>query len=139
MVPGTPLLLEASVSKRDENELPRVIIDKVMLLEEAAGELTHELHLHFYAENYDSELVRKIADLCFKVPGKTNLVICFVGKDDSVTFVEGRGRQITVTPELLKELDRLIGRDHYRLRAIPYNPPPRRVWNREKSAEEEKK
>ncbi|MBQ8754499.1 MAG: DNA polymerase III subunit alpha [Lentisphaeria bacterium] len=141
MVPGTPLLLEASVSKRDENELPRVIIDKVMLLEEAAGDLTHELHLHFYAENYDSALLRKVADLCFAVPGKTNVVICFVGKDDSVTFIEGRGRQITVTPQLLKSLDELIGKEHYRLRAIPYNPPPKRVWNKEKApaAEEEKK
>ena len=124
---------------RDENENPRVIIDKVMLLEEAAGELTHELHLHFYAENYSSEQVRKAAELCFKVPGKTNLVICFVGKDDSVTFIEGRGRQITVTPELLRALDNLIGKDHYRLRAIPYNPPPKRVWNKEKAAAGEEK
>ena len=112
-----------------------------MLLEEATGDLTHELHLHFYAENYDSALLRKVADLCFAVPGKTNVVICFVGKDDSVTFIEGRGRQITVTPQLLKSLDELIGKEHYRLRAIPYNPPPKRVWNKEKApaAEEEKK
>ena len=45
MLPGTPLLLEATVSKRDEAEKPRVIVDRVVLLGEAPAEITEELHL----------------------------------------------------------------------------------------------
>ncbi len=135
MLPGTPLLLEATVSKRDESEKPRVIIDRVMPLEDAPMELTEELHLHFYAETVTPELMREVADACFKVPGDAQVVVCLVGKDDSVTFIETRGYPITVTSELLATLDRLIGREHYRLRGKPYNPPPKRVWNREKAEE----
>ena len=39
--------------------------------------------------------------------------------------------------ELLRELDSILGTGHYRLKAKPYSPPPRRMWNRDKAAAEE--
>ena len=62
------------------------------------------------------------------------LVFCVVGRDDSVTFIEARGRGVSVAPELLAEIDRVLGTGNYRLKARPYDPPPRRAWNREKAA-----
>ena len=132
MLPGTPLLLEATVSKRDEAEKPRVIVDRVVLLGEAPAEITEELHLHIYASEITSEKLKQVSEACFRTPGDTRVVVCLVGTDDSVTFIESRGRKISVTPELLRELDSILGPGHYRLKAKPYSPPPRRMWNRDK-------
>ena len=137
MLPGTPLLLEATVSKRDEAEKPRVIVDRVVLLGEAPAEITEELHLHIYASEITSEKLKQVSEACFRTPGDTRVVVCLVGTDDSVTFIESRGRKISVTPELLRELDSILGTGHYRLKAKPYSPPPRRMWNRDKAAAEE--
>ena len=134
MSPGTPLLLEATVSKRDEQEKPRVIVDKVTPLAEAPATLTEKLHIHLYADQVKSETLRELAKACFEIPGDTLLVTCVVGKDDSVTFIESRRQEITVTHELLTTIDRLLGPGRYRLKATPYNPRPRRMWNRDKEA-----
>ena len=136
MLPGTPLLLEATVSKRDEAEKPRVIVDRVVLLGEAPAEITEELHLHIYASEITSEKLKQVSEACFRTPGDTRVVVCLVGTDDSVNFIESRGRKISVTPELLRELDSILGTGHYRLKAKPYSPP-RRMWNRDKAAAEE--
>jgi len=55
-----------------------------------------------------------------------------VGLDDSVTFIEARKQEIMVTRELLVALNEILTPGHWRLKAAPYNPPPRRVWTREK-------
>ncbi len=139
MAPGTPLLLEATVSKRDENEKPRVIVDRVELLATVPETLTQQLHLHLYASEIDSDTLKAVAAACFREPGETEVVTCLVGLDDSVTFIETRGRKIKVTCEMLRELDRLLGPGHYRLKAVPYAPPPRRAWNRDKEKTPEEK
>ncbi len=140
MSPGSPLLLEATVSRRDENEKPRVIVDKVYSLTDAPSFFADELHLHFFAENLKPGDLEKAAKACFEMPGETKVVICLVGVDDSVTFIEAHKSRITVTPELLKTLDTLLGAGHYRLKARPYAPPPKRQWSKplEQQPEEKK-
>ncbi len=131
--PGMPLLLEATVSKRDESENPRVIIERLMPLDEAPLHYAEQLHIHLYAERVDNGTVQRLAQVCGGFPGDTDLVLCVVGGDDSVTFIEARGMRVSVAAELLKEIDTLLGPGNYRLKARPYNPPPRRMWNRDKA------
>lgn len=133
--PGLPVLATVTVSKRDEAEKPRVIVEKVMPLAEAPNELTEELHIHLYADKLEPGVLGKVSEACFRVPGKVLVVLCLVGKDDSVTFIEARRDRITVTKPLLDELDRLLTPGHWRLKAVPYTPPPRRAWNRDREKE----
>ena len=133
--PGLPVLATVTVSKRDEAEKPRVIVEKVVPLAEAPNELTEELHIHLYADKLEPGVLGKVSEACFRVPGKAMVVLCLVGKDDSVTFIEARRDRITVTKPLLDELDRLLAPGHWRLKATPYSPPPRRAWNRDREKE----
>ncbi len=137
LVPGLPVLAEVTVSKRDEAEKPRVIVDKLIPLCEAPAELAEKLHIHLYAERLQEapDALKRVSEACFRVPGKTLAVLCLVGLDDSVTFIEARKSKITVTRDLLEELDAILTPGHWRLKAEPYNPPPRRVWTREKEKE----
>ena len=133
--PGLPVLATVTVSKRDEAEKPRVIVEKVMPLAEAPNELTEELHIHLYADKLEPGVLGKVSEACFRMPGKAMVVLCLVGVDDSVTFIEARRDRITVTKALLDELDRLLTPGHWRLKAIPYTPPTRRAWNRDREKE----
>lgn len=135
LTPGLPVLAEVTVSKRDEAEKPRVIVDRLLPLAEAPAELAEELHIHLHADRLAPGALNRVAEACFRVPGETRVVLCLVGLDDSVIFIEARRSKITVTRELLAELDAILTPGHWRLKGAPYNPPPRRTWNREKETE----
>lgn len=129
MAPGTPLLIEGTISKRDEQEKPRIIVDKIMPIDEAVSSLTEKLYIHLYADQVKSETLRELAKSCFEIPGNVLLVTCVVGKDDSVTFIESYQNKLTVTYELLTKIDSLLGPGHYRLKATPLIQRPRRMRN----------
>ena len=97
----------------------------------AGGRWPRSCICNIYASEITSEKLKQVSEACFRAPGDTRVVVCLVGTDDSVTFIESRGRKISVTPELLRELDSILGPGHYRLKAKPYSPPPRRMWNRD--------
>ena len=135
LAPGLPVLAEVTVSKRDEAEKPRVIVDRILPLADAPAELAEKLHIHLFADRLAPDALKRVSEACFRVPGETRVVLCLVGLDDSVTFIEARKTKITVTRELLAELDAILSPGNWRLKAAPYNPPPRRSWNREKEPE----
>ena len=137
LVPGMAILANVTVSKRDEAEKPRVIVDRIVPLADAPAELTEELHIHLYADKLGPDALKRVSEACFRIPGRAMVVLCLVGLDDSVTFIEARKSKITVTRELLNELDAILTPGHWRLKATPYAPPPRRSWNRDKEKEKE--
>ena len=127
--PGTPICVEATVSRRDPNEKPRIMVDKVHPLDYAPKNFTEELYLHLYAERHGRETLAAVARLCREHPGDEKLFVCFVNARDEVTYLESR-RGIGVTGPMLRELDRLLGRDCYRVRVgecvqrSRWTPPP---------------
>jgi len=112
-----------------------VIVDRILPLADAPAELAEKLHIHLYADRLAPDALTRVAQACFRVPGDTRVVLCLVGLDDTVTFIEARKGKITVTRDLLAELDEILTPGHWRLKGAPYNPPPRRTWNREKEPE----
>ena len=112
-------------------------MDRIVPLADAPAELTEELHIHLYADKLGPDALKRVSEACFRIPGRAMVVLCLVGLDDSVTFIEARKSKITVTRELLNELDAILTPGHWRLKATPYAPPPRRSWNRDKEKEKE--
>ena len=116
LVPGTPLCIEATVSRREAGEKPRIMVDKVHRLDYAPENFTDELYLHIRLERHGREAWEKAAKLCLARPGDVRLFVCFVDKHDCVTYIESR-RRISVTATLLKQLDEVLGSNCYRVRA----------------------
>ncbi|MGE4565678.1 MAG: DNA polymerase III subunit alpha, partial [Victivallaceae bacterium] len=128
--PGMPLLIEATVSKKDDSERPRIIVEKIMNLLEAPTFYTEELHIHLLETELDRAKLEAVSALCRRNPGTVKTVLCVVDKDDTVIFVElRRGGSVVVTPELLAGLDELLGPHHYRLKAKPHQSErPQNKW-----------
>ncbi len=127
--PGTPLCLEATVSRRDPGEKPRIMVDKIHRLDYAPENFTEELYLHFDVRRHREEAMAAVAGLCREHPGEARLFVCLVDENDCVTYLESRNT-VHVTGTMLREFDRLLGRNCYRVRprecaARPrWTPPP---------------
>ncbi len=131
LTPGLPVVVEASVSKRDENELPRVTIDKITALTEASAMYSDELHIHVYENEISREKLERLSLACQENPGESKLVFCVVGSDDSVAFVETAGRsRVRVSAGLLRDIEQELGPRHYRIKAKPHQVERTRRWER---------
>ncbi len=125
LVPGFALLVEATVSRRDESEKPRLIAERIYQLEAAPERYTDEIYLHIYETEVSREKLPKLAELCLRHPGKSKLMLCVVKPDDSVVYLECRKEKIRVTAALLHELDEILGKDRYRIRQTEVTAPRR--------------
>ncbi len=127
--PGTPLLLEINVSKRDENERPRVVVDKVHLLTDAPENFTEELYLHVFEKKTTPEQQNALAGLVKQYPGEVKLFVCFVREDDSVIFIES-GTSVNPTAKFLKGVTRILGKNSFRIKAKPVRRPAPKRWKK---------
>ena len=119
--PGKPVMIEAVVSKRDENERARVVVDKVAAIDKAMEQLS-EMYIHIDEASATRPLLEQLRKLFAHSQGSTKLVFCVVDEQDSVTFVESGSRQgFTIRPDMLETLDAMLGPGHFRFKADPYD------------------
>ena len=136
--PGLPVMLEAVVSKKEENEKPRVVVDKVCTMDEAMDQLT-EMYIHIDGVKTTRQELEQLQKIFAHSPGKTKLVFCVVDEKDSVTFVETSPRTgFKIRPDMLEALDTLLGPGHFRFKADPFDTERAKAaaaWRANRAAE----
>lgn len=136
--PGLPVMLEAVVSKKEENEKPRVVVDKVCTMDEAMDQLT-EMYIHIDGMKTTRQELEQLQKIFAHSPGKTKLVFCVVDEKDSVTFVETSPRTgFKIRPDMLEALDTLLGPGHFRFKADPFDTERAKAaaaWRANRAAE----
>ena len=137
--PGTPILIEATVSRKDEAEKPRIMIDRFYRLEDAPAHFSEEFYLHLRSGKYSRKDLETLTGLFSASPGKTKLMICLVKEDDSVVFIESHMGGITVTSEIIGRIEALFGKDSYRIKPAPDRKPFVRKWTPKPSEQEQAK
>ena len=126
---GTPLLVEATVSKRDENERPRVIVEKVYPLQDAADKLSEEIYLHVFEDKVTPQQQQELAALAKNSPGEVKMIVCLVRKDDSVIFIEA-GFDVKTDDKFLNGVTRILGPNAFKIKAKPIDRPAPRRWKK---------
>ena len=121
---GLPVAVEVTVSKRDESESPRLSVEKILLLAEAPQLLTEEIYIHL-PPACPTPTLKALSELLKAHKGDMHTIIAVLREDDSVVYIESRD-DTTVTWEMLQEIDKLLGRGHYKLKIKPCAPAPRR-------------
>ena len=114
---GLPVAVEVTVSKREESENPRLVVEKVLPLAEAPRSLTEEIYLHL-PPDASKEKLEAVAALLRRFPGESDVIIALMRPDDSVVYIESR-MSVLVTMEFLQEVDSLLGKGHYKLKVKP--------------------
>ncbi len=127
--PGNPYVFEVTISKRDESEPARVMLDMATPLTEAPQKLSNELYLHLTRGKTDAPTQKKLVEVLRQHPGDVTVKLCMVDEsDDSVVFLECRTLCVEVSMPLLAEIDALLGKNHYRIKAKEFIALPRRTW-----------
>ena len=137
--PGSPILVEVTVSKKDEAEKPRLMIEKFYALEEAPQHFSDEFYLHIYSGKYSKNDLEKLSKLFSASPGKTKLFICLVKEDDTVIFIEAMNSKVTITSSMLKEIEAIFGSGCYRIKPSADRKPFVKKWNKPQDQGQEQK
>ena len=135
--PGTPVLVEVTVSKKDEAERPRIMIDRFYSLEDAPKHFSDEFYLHLHSGKYTKDDLQRLAELLRNSPGKTKLMICLVKEDDTVIFIESFKAGVSLSASLLKEIETLFGKGCYRIKASADRRPFVKKWTPKGDAKSE--
>ncbi len=138
LLPGAFLLVEATVSRREETEKPRILIDRVRNLDAELPGLVTELILHLYEESLDYALLETFRRRCAESPGASRLILSVAQKDGLTTFMESKKHSVHVDWAFLRFVDELFGAGHYRLKGKPHTAAPRRQWKPRPQDEENK-
>ena len=125
---GSSVIIEGTVSKRDESEAPRILVDMIYPLEKAPELFSEELYIHIYEDKVDTPKVEELSKTLLATPGSVKVRICVVQKDDSVVFIEPGVSGIALNNITLSEIDRILGPGHYRIKSRPYTPKPKKKW-----------
>ena len=127
--PGTPILVEATISRKEEAEKPRVMIDRFYKLEDAPQHFSDEFYLHLYSGKYSADDLKSISEILSNSPGKTKLMICLVKEDDSVVFIETFKGGVTLTRDILNKIEAILGKGCFRIKPAADRRPFVRKWS----------
>ncbi len=132
LTPGMNIVITAKVSRRDENEAPRVVADKVELLDEAVKSATNELLIDLYEDEVNDSLLAKLKNLLDAYKGETKTVFCMViNNGERYVFIEQKNSGVFVCTDLIKALSGLLGPRHCKLKVNPPEPIVRKRWNKD--------
>lgn len=128
--PGMEVVLEVTARCNEESERPRLIADRVHLLESAPELYTDELYLHIYCKQLTEKVLPQLAELCRSriSDDGAKVILCIVNDRETVFVESGLGR-VRVDAQMLKQCEILLGAKNFRIKAKELLPPPR-VWTK---------
>ena len=83
----SPVLVEGYASRR-EGEESKLIVERVIPLEQTPELLTTELHLRIHENRIDSGRLEQLHNLCLENPGDSRLIMCLICENGDIAFVE---------------------------------------------------
>lgn len=117
------------VNFRDEK--PSLIVDNVVLLEEAEALLTSAMHIHLNAEQQDEATLHRLACILGKGEGTCDVYLhCQHPEEGEVIILATDACRVTVTGDLETEIEELLGMNTVFASAgmgLPSHTPPRVV------------
>ena len=132
LMPGMNIAITAKVSRRDENEAPRVVADKVELLDTAIKSAANEILIDLYEDEVNDEMLGKLKKLLDAYKGETKTVFCMViNNGERYVFIEQKNCGVDISTDLIKAIGNLLGPRHCKIKVNPPEPIVRKRWNKE--------
>ena len=132
LMPGMNIAITAKVSRRDENEAPRVVADKVELLDAAIKSAANEILIDLYEDEVNDEMLGKLKKLLDAYKGETKTVFCMViNNGERYVFIEQTNGGVDISTDLIKAIGNLLGPRHCKIKVNPPEPIQRKRWNKD--------
>jgi DNA polymerase-3 subunit alpha len=130
LTPGKAILVIGEVTAGDDK--PKVFPQEIMLLEQAPGRFTKQVHLRLHTAHLKPDDLASVQELVAAHPGKCPLFLCFVRPGGEVIFMEAH-EKFSVAPSrtLQQAADDRFGEETYYVKvdtSLPERTPRR--WER---------
>jgi DNA polymerase-3 subunit alpha len=130
LTPGKAILVIGEVTTGDDK--PKVFPQEIMLLEQAPGRFTKQVHLRLHTAHLKPDDLASVQELVAAHPGKCPLFLCFVRPGGEVVFMEAH-EKFSVAPSrtLQQAADDRFGEETYYVKvdtSLPERTPRR--WER---------
>ncbi len=139
---GLPVFVRALTKKGEEENSPSVlVIQDVIPLLDVYGVDSAELHVHLKSACHDRSHLEQLGRLFADNRGPVPVVLCIHTQNNVAAFVEtGTAFSVQISAGMLEELDSILGKEHYRIKAKTEVPQsrPKRDWSKEKEKTGEK-
>ncbi len=136
---GNMVYIRALTKKNSEHAASTLVLNEQAIgISQLMGQRTEEIHLHLHEQHFKAEMLEQLTGILQRYPGSTPLILCIETQEKTVAFVETSSRySVSVSRSLLEELETLLGKKCYRLKANPEVPQPRvrMEWKKEKDDE----
>ncbi|MDD3155324.1 MAG: DNA polymerase III subunit alpha, partial [Victivallaceae bacterium] len=120
LTPEMPVMLELSVNRREENENPRLTVEKILPMDAAMNEYGQEVICYLYWDRMSPEKMKLVHTIVERHPGEKRLVVCPILEDNTVVFVETKFK-VAASLALWRELGELLGMENLRLQSTPHH------------------
>ena len=127
-----PLIINGTLSRKEEGEPPRIIVDSV---EELVQTLPSQINTAFLFLNecdISQTALQAIHSKLAGNPGETQITICCTTNDKHYAFID-TDCKVNFTFELMKELQAILGEKNVRLKGKFFRneAKPRRFFKKE--------
>lgn len=133
--PNMNVAVTATVSRRDENEAPRITAEKVELLDTALHNAATEVIIYLNDKEMSDQQLEKLKKLLDNHPGPLKTVFCAeINDGERYVFIERKNAGLTVSGELIKAIGSLLGPRHCKIKVNPPEPAKRKSWQKDFSS-----
>jgi DNA polymerase III subunit alpha len=112
--PDAKVLVRGKVDKRGEEEV-NLIVDEMMLIQEADTKYTTGIHIAFDEQKHQREVINKLREILRGYPGTRDVLFAIKLESGETVHVKSSKSRVAITQELRTRLDDLLGSESHRL------------------------
>ena len=127
VINGAVVVLEGFVARRDSEESAKLIVSRVMPIEDAPATYTEEFHVRIREDESTSDQLASVQGLLQANPGHTPVILTAGCKGGNIAFIELRDK-ITLTMDCYHGLRDVLGEDAVHIRGDRNLPERRKRW-----------
>ena len=125
------VVVEGFVANREGEERSKMILSKVMTIDEAIAEYTEELHIRFSEKEVDADTVNNLRQLLAAHPGAQPVILSVTCESGEIAFIElEQSLGVRLSLELEQGIERLLGENSIHIKADRTAPERRKRFQR---------
>ncbi|MFT5126963.1 MAG: DNA polymerase-3 subunit alpha [Rhodothermales bacterium] len=125
------VVVEGFVANREGEERSKMILSKVMSIDDAIAEYTEELHIRFHQSEVDTDTMNSLQQLLVAHPGTQSVILSVTCDGGEIAFVElEEAHRVRLSLELEQGIERLLGEKSIHIKANRVAPERRQRFQR---------
>ncbi|MCX7725388.1 MAG: DNA polymerase III subunit alpha [Chitinispirillaceae bacterium] len=113
------ILLNGIITKRNNEEKPKIKIDRCIPLSEARALLTKSVHIKLSTEGLEREFLEDIESIISNSKGDCSLILHVVTSTQNEYRIRSKKFKVSSEPSLIKELRAKVGKDNVWIAKTP--------------------